>query len=169
MFRTRTISPSSNLRRPSWQRPRLRTSKWKSWRRQANIIECPSKPREALLQSDPGNPIIRRNLLMAYGNYASLLGIPWSPNLGRPEEARIYAAKAVAIARTMVAADVNNATGKHDLGMSLSRLGTIDPAPGTAADSFATFEEARKADRAYRRLEHGFCRDCKSDCQHHRA
>jgi hypothetical protein len=28
--------------------------------------------------------------------------------------------------------------------MSLSRLGTIDPAPGAAADSLATLEEARK-------------------------
>jgi serine/threonine protein kinase len=112
--------------------------------RAAEYYRMSIEAREALLQSDPGNPIIRRNLLVAYGNYASLLGIPWSPNLGRPEEARIYAAKAVAIARTMVAADVNNATGKHDLGMSLSRLGTIDPAPGAAADSLATLEEARK-------------------------
>jgi tetratricopeptide (TPR) repeat protein len=100
--------------------------------------------REPMLQSDPDSLVIRRNLLVAYGNYAALLGIPWSPNLGRPEQARLYAAKAVALGREMVAADAADATARHDLGMSLSRLGMIDPASGAAAASLAHLEEARK-------------------------
>ena len=100
--------------------------------------------REQLLQLDADNPALRRNLMTVYGNYATLLGIPWSPNLGKPAEARIYAGKAVAIARATVASDLNNATARHDLGMSLSRLGMIDPAPDGVHESLASLEESRK-------------------------
>jgi tetratricopeptide (TPR) repeat protein len=98
--------------------------------------------RETLLQSDPTNTLVRRGLMITYGNYTALLGNPWSPNLGRPAEARIYGAKCVALARETVAADKNDATGRHDLGMSLSRLGTIDPGPNGTAESLAELEEA---------------------------
>ena len=64
------------------------------------------KAREELLSHDPNDYAVRRNLMIAYGNYALLLGIPWSVNLDRPQEARIYTAKAAAMAREMVAADV---------------------------------------------------------------
>jgi serine/threonine protein kinase len=98
--------------------------------------------REALLRSDLNNPIVRRGLMITYGNYSALLGNPWSPNLGRPEEARVYGAKCVALARETAAADANDATARHDLGMSLSRLGTIDPTPGGTTESLAQLEEA---------------------------
>jgi serine/threonine protein kinase/tetratricopeptide (TPR) repeat protein len=98
--------------------------------------------REDLLRDDPGNSIIRRNILVACGNYATLLGIPWSQNLGRPDEARKYAAKSVAIARELVSADPNDATARRDLGMSLGRLGMIDPVPGETATSLAYLQEA---------------------------
>ena len=86
---------------------------------------------------------MRRGLIVTYGNYATLLGIPWSPNLDRPEEARIYAAKAVAVARDEVAADSKNATARLDLAMSLGRLGMIDPPPGQVPASIAELQEAR--------------------------
>jgi tetratricopeptide (TPR) repeat protein len=100
--------------------------------------------REDLLHNDPNNTLIRRNLLIAYGNYAALLGVPWNPNLNRPAEARVYAAKAVALARGTVEADANDVTARHDLGMSLGRLGMVDPAPDGVAESLASLEEARK-------------------------
>ena len=43
----------------------------------------------------------------------------------------------------MVAADPDNATARHDLGMILSRLGMIDPGPGRTDESLKSLEEAR--------------------------
>jgi len=99
--------------------------------------------REALMRVDPNDSALRRNLLIVYGNYSTLLGIPWSPNLNRPQEAREYAAKGVALAREMVAIDPDDATARHDLGMILSRLGMIDPGPDGAAQSLQSLDEAR--------------------------
>jgi len=99
--------------------------------------------REELMRDDPNDSALRRNLLIAYGNYTTLLGVAWSPNLGRFDEARVYASKGVALARQMVAADPDNATARHDLGMILSRLGMIDPGPGRTDESLKSLEEAR--------------------------
>ena len=99
--------------------------------------------REELLRKDPSNTQVRRSLMINYGNYAALLGMPWTPNLGRPAEARIYGAKCVALAREIAAADPNDVTARHDLGMSLSRLGTIDPGPTEVTESLAQLEESR--------------------------
>jgi tetratricopeptide (TPR) repeat protein len=82
--------------------------------------------------------------MIAYGNYAALLGIPWSLNLNRPAEARIYAAKAVALARETVEADANDVTARRDLALSLGSLGMVDPAPDGVAESLANLEEARR-------------------------
>jgi tetratricopeptide (TPR) repeat protein len=98
--------------------------------------------REQLLINDPQNNLLRRNLLIVYGNYTMLLGVPASPNLGRPDEARIYAAKGVALARATVAADASDATGRRDLAMILGRAGMIDPPPNGVADSLRSLEEA---------------------------
>ena len=98
--------------------------------------------REVLLQSDPTNNLTRRGLMITYGNYTALLGSPWSANLGKAAEARIYGAKCVALARQTVAADKNDITARHDLGMSLSRLGTLDPGAGEIAASLAELEES---------------------------
>ncbi len=100
--------------------------------------------REDLLHNDPNNTLIRRNLMIVCGNYAALLGIPWSQNLNRPAEARIYAAKSVALARETVEADANDVTARRDLGISLGNLGMVDPAPDGVAESLAMLEEARK-------------------------
>lgn len=99
--------------------------------------------REELLRIDPNDSALRRNLLIAYGNYSMLLGVPWSPNLGRADEARAAAAKGVELARQMVASDPNNATARHDLGMILSRFGMIDTGPEGAGESLKSLEEAR--------------------------
>jgi len=98
--------------------------------------------REELLQSDPHNVSYQRGLLVAYGNYALVLGIPWSANLGRFAEARASCAKAAALAREMAAADPQDVTARYDLAMSLARLGTVEPGPEGAQESLATLLEA---------------------------
>jgi tetratricopeptide (TPR) repeat protein len=98
--------------------------------------------REALLRAKPGDLILTRNLLIVYGNYTLLLGVPWSPNLGRLAEAREYAAKGVASARATVNADPKNLTARRDLGLILGREAMIDPAPGGTAASLAELQEA---------------------------
>jgi len=98
--------------------------------------------REQVLQAEPNNVNIQRNLLVVYGNYATLLGIPWSANLGHSAEARTYCEKAIAMARRMVAADPADQTARYDLAMSLARLGMVEPGPGGAADSLKSLQEA---------------------------
>jgi serine/threonine protein kinase/tetratricopeptide (TPR) repeat protein len=98
--------------------------------------------REALLREQPHDVETHRGLFVAYGNYAAVLGIPWSPNLGRPTDAREMATKCVALARESVAADSQDATARFDLAMALERLGTIDPAPAETTQSLAILQEA---------------------------
>lgn len=98
--------------------------------------------REQLLQADRHNVAVMRNLLVVYGNYAALLGLPWTTNLGRTAEAREYCAKAVAIARELVAADPQNATARFDLAVALSRQGTAEPEPGRVLESATMLEQA---------------------------
>jgi tetratricopeptide (TPR) repeat protein len=110
--------------------------------RAAESYRQSSQLREDLAASDPNNVSIQQGLIVTYGNYATLLGVPWSPNLGRFAEARAAAGKAVAIARRMVAADPQDATARFNLSMILSRLGAIDPEPGGEAESLAILKEA---------------------------
>jgi eukaryotic-like serine/threonine-protein kinase len=98
--------------------------------------------REELLRVDPHYGGLQRNLIVANGNYAVLLGAPWSTNLGRFAEARAMAARAVTLARAMVAADSQDANARFDLAMSLSRWGSIEPEAGAAAASLAAIQEA---------------------------
>lgn len=99
--------------------------------------------REDMLRSNPTRSSIRRNLMVAYGNYVLLLALGPSLNLHQPSEARIYALKCVALARQAVAADPDDATARRDLGMSLSRMGAIDPAADGVAESLGYLEEAQ--------------------------
>jgi len=99
--------------------------------------------REDLLRRGPNDASLRRGLLVAYGNYATLLDIPWSPNLDQADQARGYASKGVTLARAMVAQDAENATARHDLGMILSRLGMIDPTPNGQQASLLDLQEAK--------------------------
>jgi tetratricopeptide (TPR) repeat protein len=98
--------------------------------------------REDLLRDDPKDMTAKRNLIVVYGNYASILGVPWMPNLGRASDARAAAAKAVAIARSMAALDPQDQTARVNLAMSLFRLGSIDPEAGGSAASLAILREA---------------------------
>ena len=100
--------------------------------------------RETIVRANPGNLAIRRNLMVAYGNYALLLGVPWSPNVGRFDEARNVAGKSLAIARAMTEADPANATARRDLATALGRLGMIDPAPDGEEASLRQLKESEQ-------------------------
>lgn len=99
--------------------------------------------REQFLEREPPNAVVRRNLMVAYGNYAARLGVPWSANLGRYAEARTYALKSVTLARELVADDPQDKTARYDLGEFLGRLGAIPPVPDQVADSLRILEEAQ--------------------------
>jgi tetratricopeptide (TPR) repeat protein/tRNA A-37 threonylcarbamoyl transferase component Bud32 len=99
--------------------------------------------REQFLEREPHNAVVRRNLMVAYGNYATRLGVPWSANLGRYAEARTYARKSVTLARALVADDPQDKTARYDLGEFLARLGEIPPEPDQVADSLQILEEAQ--------------------------
>jgi tetratricopeptide (TPR) repeat protein len=98
--------------------------------------------REGFLKEEPYNAPVQRNLLVAYGNYCGLLGIPWLVNLGRPAEATVYCEKSVALARELSAADRNDNTAQYDLGVSLGQLGMVDPAPGQVEHSLKILAES---------------------------
>jgi tetratricopeptide (TPR) repeat protein len=98
--------------------------------------------REELLRGDPHNTGLQRGLIVANGNYARVLGVPWFQNLGRFSEARVAGQKAVAMARAMVAADPTDANARFDLSMSLSRLGSIEPEPEGVTASLSALQEA---------------------------
>lgn len=98
--------------------------------------------REELLRADPHNARIRRDLLVAYGNYAMILGVPWTANLGRFDDAHAAAAHAVEIGRELANADPENATARYDLANALARLGMVDIGPESASAALASLQEA---------------------------
>jgi serine/threonine protein kinase len=98
--------------------------------------------REQLLNAEPHDALLQRNLLVAYGNYAALLGIPWSANVGRSAEARKYCEKSVVLARALAASDPQDQTARYDLAISLGHLGMVEPEPEQIAGSLKSLEEA---------------------------
>jgi len=113
----------------------------------AEYFERSIRIREQFLEVEPHNALVQRNLLVAYGNYATILGIPWSANMGRYTEARSYCEKSVAIARELAGADQQDMTARFDLGVSLGRLGMVEPEPvkpdpNQVAESLKSLEEA---------------------------
>jgi len=96
---------------------------------------------EQFLEEEPHNAQTQRSLMDDYSNYCELLGVPWSANLGRPAEARIYCEKSVAMARELSSADPQDQTARFDLGTGLAELGMIDPEPSQVADSLKELDE----------------------------
>ncbi|WP_051670495.1 serine/threonine protein kinase [Bryobacter aggregatus] len=98
--------------------------------------------RETLLAADPNNAVSKRSLLVNYGNYATVLGLAWMPNLGRYADSRAYSQKAVTLARELVQSDAQDTNARYDLAMCLSRLGMVQPDPGGESSSLASLSEA---------------------------
>ncbi len=107
----------------------------------AAAYEAVIREREELLVQHPTDVELRLNLLICYGNYASLLGMPWTANLDRPADARRYAAKSIALARELAAADPQDATAQLNLAVAVSHSAMIDPEPGGEEASLHSLQE----------------------------
>jgi len=81
---------------------------------------------EALLRSTPNNVLLRRSLMITYGNMGGNLGSPLYPNLGDTSGAAAAYGKTLAIARELAAADPNNKRAQFDLANALRLYGTLD-------------------------------------------
>jgi serine/threonine protein kinase len=108
----------------------------------ARYFERSIRMREEILQARPDDLALRRDLIVTYGNYSAVLGMPWQNNLGRYEEARAYCRKSVALARELAKADPRNMTAQYDLGVSLSRLGMVPPAAQDISEPLRILQEA---------------------------
>ncbi len=97
---------------------------------------------EDILRKTPIDTFAHRSLVASYENYATLLGIPSSPNLGRWSEAAEIANKAVALTRESVNLDPKDATAKYDLGVALGTFGRVPPAQDGIQASLASLQEA---------------------------
>ena len=100
------------------------------------------KIREQILQARPEDIVLRRDLIVVYGNYSRLLETGSGDNPGRHLEARTYCEKSVALARALAKADPHDMTAQYDLGVALSRLGMVEPAAPGVAESLAALWEA---------------------------
>jgi tetratricopeptide (TPR) repeat protein len=108
----------------------------------AEYFERSIRAFEQFLEGEPNNAHTQRRLLEEYSDYCELLGQPWSANLGRSAEARIYCEKSVAMARELSNADPKDQTARMDLGTNLSELGMVDPEPNQVADSLKELDDA---------------------------
>ncbi len=108
----------------------------------AEYFERSIRIREQFLEAEPHNALVQRNLSAVYENYAALLGLPWSVNMGRFAEARSYCKKSVALARELAGADPQDKKARYALGVELGHLGMVQPDPDGIAESLATLMEA---------------------------
>jgi tetratricopeptide (TPR) repeat protein len=98
--------------------------------------------RERILQAKPEDMVLRRDLIVAYGNYCRALEMGGEENPRRHAEARTRCEKSVALARALAKADSHNMTAQYDLGVALSRLGMVEPDRESTSESLATLREA---------------------------
>jgi tetratricopeptide (TPR) repeat protein len=98
--------------------------------------------REQILETRPEDMLLRRDLIVVYGNYSRLLDTGWGDNSGRHAEARAYGRKSVALARELAKADPRDMTAQFDLGVALSRLGMVEPGAQGLSESLDTLREA---------------------------
>jgi len=110
--------------------------------RAAGYYERSIRMREQIFEARPQDVALRRDLIVVYGNYCRILGIPWGNNLGRYAEARVYCEKSVALARELAKTDAHNTTARYDLGVALSHLGMVEPDPQGVSDSLRSLREA---------------------------
>jgi tetratricopeptide (TPR) repeat protein len=80
---------------------------------------------EKLVASDPQNASLRRDLMLAYGHAADVLGNPNIANLGDHAGATQEYQKAAAIGKQLYDADPSNQRAAVDYGIVLSRLASV--------------------------------------------
>jgi eukaryotic-like serine/threonine-protein kinase len=98
--------------------------------------------REQVLLARPDDRVVRRDLLVVYGNYSRLLETGWRDDPERRAQARAYSEKSVALARELVKADPRDMTARYDLGVALSRLGMVEPTAAGLSQSLETLRES---------------------------
>jgi tetratricopeptide (TPR) repeat protein len=92
---------------------------------------------EELAREEPAKPNHRANLALEHRNLAGV-----ALKLGRLEESRSFAERAVAIDRERVLASGDNAYAKADLAISLGSIAEVDEAAGQLEDALARQREA---------------------------
>jgi len=100
--------------------------------------------REELIAKHPNNSAVLRELMLVYGQMASVLGDSFQLIRGTDVEgARVYYTKAAVIAHQLADADPVNRIAQYDVASVELRLGALDPQPGTESESLASLERAR--------------------------
>jgi tetratricopeptide (TPR) repeat protein len=85
--------------------------------------------RQRLVSAHPNDVARRRDLMLAYGHMAAVLGSPLVPNLGDSEGARANYRKAVELAEQLAKSDKQNLTAQYDLAAVMLRLGIVEVPP----------------------------------------
>jgi serine/threonine protein kinase/tetratricopeptide (TPR) repeat protein len=98
--------------------------------------------REAVLKRHPSDVLIRRSLMITYGNLAGTLGSPLYINLNDTAGAKEYYGKALAIARDLANADRNDQLAQYDLAAALLFRSSLDLPKEEWAESLANLQEA---------------------------
>ncbi len=99
------------------------------------------KLREQLVRDHPNDLFFRRYLMLAYEHFGTVQGSPLVPNLGRPDIAKIYYAKAKVLEEESLA-DPQNHMAEADYASHLLKVGTIVVTPGDVEESLATLRKA---------------------------
>ena len=98
--------------------------------------------KESLLARTPTDVLIRRGLMITYGNLGASLGSPLFLNLGDTAGARKYYGKALAIARDLARVDPNDQLAQYDLANALVYYSSLDLPRQEWAESLANLKEA---------------------------
>ena len=98
--------------------------------------------RERVLENSPSDVLVRRSLMITYGNLGGALGNPLYPNLGDVAGAREYYTKALAIARDLAKADSNDQLGQYDLANALLFRSVLNVPKEEWAECLTNLQEA---------------------------
>jgi serine/threonine protein kinase len=98
--------------------------------------------KETLLARSPTDVLIRRSLMITYGNLGASLGNPLFLNLGDAAGAREYYGKALAIARDLARIDPNDQLAQYDLANALLFYAALDLPKEEWARSLENLQEA---------------------------
>jgi tetratricopeptide (TPR) repeat protein len=98
--------------------------------------------RESALAHNPSDVLIRRSLMITYGNLGAALGNPLFPNLGDTAGANEYYGKALVIARDLAKADPNDQLAQYDLASALIYGSALNFPREEWAESLAHLQEA---------------------------
>ena len=98
--------------------------------------------REQIVARNPTDVLLRRSLMITYGNLGGNLGSPFYHNLGDTAGARTYYGKALAIARELASADAKNQLAQYDLANALIFTATLDMPKDELPASLEMLKEA---------------------------